>query len=315
MNLPQNTVEPPPRPAVRRLVHRIAERYFGKKAGRIYRDRKGRTNLVFHVSHGEEGYVIRIGFEPGKLAHFQKEAAAVTKAREAGVPAPRILEVGGDLGPYPYMILRRVRGESGLEAGDRLVLLRHMGAMAATLHGVVTVGFGGELKEYEPLTFQQPHWKAYLTQELDYESRLEILARYEMLTPPALKRLRQVLKEVSHWKAAPRLSHGDLRLKNVLVNDRTEIAALLDWEHCGSHPAPHWDLSVALHDLTIDEKQALLSGYGLSEREIREIAPALRAVNLINYAPQIERLVQCGGESSLEPLRTRLRGDLDLYAL
>lgn len=315
MNLPQNSVEPPPRRTLRRLVYRIAERYFGKKPGRIHQDRKGQTNLVFLVSHGDEDFVIRIGFEPGKLAHFKKEAAAVTKAREAGVPAPRILEVGGDLGPYPYMILPRVEGQSGLDATERPELLRQLGAMAATLHGIVTFGFGGELKEYEPLTFKQPRWKDYLTEELDYDSRLDTLARYEMLAAPALKRLRKVFKEIALWNAAPRLNHGDLRLKNLLVNDHNEIAALLDWEHCSSHPAPFWDLSVALHDLNVDEKQAMLSGYGLMEREVRDMAPALKAFNLINYTPQIERLVQFGDESSLASLRTRLRGDLDLYSL
>ena len=42
-----------------------------------------------------------------------------------------------------------------------------------------------------------------------------------------------------------------------------EIESL--WEFCSSNVAPYWDLSLALHDLSIDAKQASLGGYGVSE--------------------------------------------------
>ena len=310
-----SAAEPPDGRTVRRLVHRIAERYFGDKPRRIFRDRKGLTNLVYHVVHDDEEYVIRIGYQEGRLEAFRKEAAAVRAAREIGVPAPRVMEVGEDLGPYPYMILRRIRGISGLEAPNRLKLLHDLGAIAATLHTVKTVGYGGFLKREEPLTFKHSRWKHYLTREFDYPARLELFSRHELMSPQALKRLGRFLASAKGWDFEPALSHGDLRLKNVLVNDRGQIVALLDWEHCMSHLAPQWDLSLALHDLNIDEKQALLSGYGLTEAQIREMAETLKLFNLLNYAPEVERLVQCGELDSLEQLRTRLRGDLDLYSL
>lgn len=59
-------------------------------------------------------------------------------------------------------------------------------------------------------------------------------------------------------------NHGDLRMKNVLVDQDGGICAILDWEKCMSIVAPHWELALALHDLSIDEKQAFLAGYGLS---------------------------------------------------
>ncbi len=63
-----------------------------------------------------------------------------------------------------------------------------------------------------------------------------------------------------------------MRLKNVVVDDRGTITAVIDWEFCTSNLAPYWDLSVALHDLSIDAKQQFLVGYGLRDSKVREIA-------------------------------------------
>ncbi|MGH6875630.1 MAG: aminoglycoside phosphotransferase family protein, partial [Aestuariivirgaceae bacterium] len=70
-----------------------------------------------------------------------------------------------------------------------------------------------------------------------------------------------------------------------------------------------------LHDLSIDEKQAFLEGYGLKQSKIVELAPVIRALNVINYAPKIERLAEAKDTQKLEQYKTRLGGALDLYCL
>jgi len=106
-----------------------------------------------------------------------------------------------------------------------------------------------------------------------------------------------------------------MRLKNVPVNDAGQIAAGIDWEFCSSNVAPYWDLSLALHDLSIDAKHEFLSGYGVSQEKVREIAPVLKAINLLNYAPFVERAAEENDAPRLEQYRTRLSGALDLYTL
>jgi hypothetical protein len=103
--------------------------------------------------------------------------------------------------------------------------------------------------------------------------------------------------------------------KNVLVDYAGTVKALIDWEFCTSNIAPYWDLSLALHDLSIDEKQELMAGYGLSEAEVREMGPALRAFNLINYAPYVAEAAEAKDTARLECYRTRLNGALDLFSL
>jgi hygromycin-B 4-O-kinase len=126
--------------------------------------------------------------------------------------------------------------------------------------------------------------------------------------------VRSLLEGLTEVDARPVLNHGDLRLKNVMVDREGHIIALIDWEHCLSNLV-HWELAIALHDLSIDEKQAFLEGYGLSWKRVKELAPALKAINIINYAPHIGNAAQTRDTAGLEAYRLRLSGALDLYSL
>src|SRR5262249_2156799 len=159
----------------------------------------------------------------------------------------------------------------------------------ALIHSVRTTGFGQTFDWSGNQLSKNATWKDYLHGELNVLSRLEILRRHRMLTRPQLKKVQVLLHATQGWIKRPHLNHGDMRLKNVLVDKAGKISAIIDWEHCVSSIAPHWDLSVALHDLSIDAKEEFLAGYGLSSREFRNIAPVIKALNVINYAPYVER--------------------------
>ncbi len=99
------------------------------------------------------------------------------------------------------------------------------------------------------------------------------------------------------------------------MDEGGDIAAIIDWEDCVSTIAPEWELSVALHDLAIDEKHAFIEGYGLSVEQIEEMAPLIKAFNILNYSQAIERAVETEDQKSLDEIKLRLNGALDLYSL
>jgi hygromycin-B 4-O-kinase len=195
----------------------------------------------------------------------------------------------------------------------RLDVLRDMGRYTALVNSVPTTGFGRTFDWSANRLSHNASWRAWLDGELRLEHRLEVLRRHRMLAPAALRRLRTLLLAIGRKRTAPTLNHGDMRLKNVIVDAGGKITAIIDWEECCSQIAPYWDVSLALHDLSIDAKQAFLEGYGLSPKELIAIAPSVRALNLINYAPAIERAA--GDRAQLDVFRARLAGALDLYAL
>jgi hygromycin-B 4-O-kinase len=110
------------------------------------------------------------------------------------------------------------------------------------------------------------------------------------------------------------LNHGDLRLKNVLVDKQGKITAIVDWEHCVSNIV-EWDFSIALHDLSIDERQQFLMGYGVTETRFTALAPLIKALNIANYAPVVVHLSTRERTLKLKQLRLRLKGYLDLYSV
>lgn len=296
------------------LARVVIAHHFGSNPRRTAHLASGHSNYVFAVNHAEGDFVVRISPDPTRMNSFIKEQWAQNAAREAGVPVPEILEVDNEVIGHPFMISRTVQGEEATYHKNRLEILREMGRCAALINTLPTTGFGRTFDWSSNRLSHNETWNDYLHKELEIESRLQILEKRRVLMSPQIKRLRAILESVGDLNPKPALTHGDIRLKNVMVDEQGEIIAFLDWEHCTSNLAPHWELSIALHDLSIDEKQKFLEGYGLSEKKIVELAPVMKAINILNYAPKIERLAKSKDTARLERYRTRLSGALDLYS-
>ncbi|MCU0759692.1 MAG: aminoglycoside phosphotransferase family protein [Steroidobacteraceae bacterium] len=299
----------------RAAARRIISHHLGDGAYRVCARGGGATNHVYEVAHPEGTFIVRLSLDPAKIHDFQKEQWAIAQAREAGVPVPQVLEVGNQPGPFVYMVSNLARGEEATRHPQRMELLEQLGALAARIHRVATHGFGSTFDWSHNQLSRCETWDAYLGRELALEARLETLAEHGGVDEDRLARMRERLQEIGGLAGEPRLNHGDLRLKNVLATREGRITALIDWEFATSNAAPFWDTSLALHDLSIDEKHAYLAGYGLDVARLAEIAPHLKALNLLNYAPYLQRAVEAGDAAQVERCRTRLSGALDLYSL
>ncbi len=297
------------------MARRIITYHFGQKPRRIVHRASGLSNCVFLVSHGEGDFVIRICPAPTKINAYIKEQWAMARARESGVPVPEVLEVGNEVIPYPYMVSRRVSGKEASLHPNRLQILREMGRYAALINAIPTTGFGSTFDWSNNQLSRNETWGDFLYKELKLEARLLLLEKHRMLAPQGIKTLRAILEGMASSPLKPALNHGDMRLKNVMVDEDGQITAIIDWENCVSNLAPCWELSLALHDLSIDEKQEFLDGYGVRGKKLIEVAPAIKALNLINYAPEIEHLAESKDLSRIEQYRARFSGALDLYSL
>lgn len=299
----------------KQMAREVVRHHFGTKPSRIIHKTSGLSNFVFAVKHSEDYFVVRISPEQSRLNLFFKEQWAQNAAHEAGVPTAEILEVGNEIINLPFMITRSIKGEEGTKHPERQKIIDQMGRFASAINSIKTSGFGATFDWSNNQLSRNENWADYLEKELNYESRLKILEKRRMISSQSLKKLEKVFAEASKMNPTAVLNHGDIRLKNVIVDESGEIKAFIDWENCTSNLAPHWELSLALHDLSIDEKQIFLEGYGLNEKKLREAAPLMKAFNLINYAAQIEKFAEEKDNNRLEQYRTRLNGVLDLYSL
>lgn len=297
------------------MAKKVAAHYFGKGIKKIQFKPAGKTNFVFDIKTKDGDYIVRIANTGGKINDFIKEQWATQKATKRGVPVPEILEVGNEVINMPYMLQHKMEGKEAMNHPERLSIIHELGRYAKKIHTIATEGFGNNFNWSGNILSRQETWPEFLDKELQVAERIRFLHKNKLLTPQKIKKLTGLIIEIKKWKIPPTLNHCDLRLKNVIANENGKIMAILDWENCSSNIAPYWDLSIALHDLSIDAKQKFLEGYGLDIKEFNRNAYALTVFNLINYIPSLQIIIDKKQTARLELYRLRLNGSLDLFSL
>ena len=297
----------------RRLAKKIVEHHFGQPPTRIVYKRSGLSNNVFVVNHVEGQFVVRISPDPAKTETFRKELWATQKVREVGVPSSEVLTVG-NIGSEPYMISRRVTGSEASHHPRRSQIVHEIGRYAQIINSIRTTNFGSNF-DWTTNGPQHSTWSEYLDNEWQVEKRLSVFAQHKLLSNQQIQKLQKIIDDTRTMRVEPALNHGDLRLKNVIVDDDGHISAIVDWEDCLSTIAPQWELSLSLHDLSIDEKHLFIEGYGLDSKQVEEMSPLIKAFNIINYSNAISAAGENGDHKSLAEFRLRLSGALDLYSL
>jgi aminoglycoside phosphotransferase (APT) family kinase protein len=295
------------------LVVKLAAQHFHAAPRTVVQLAGGATNAVFSFRHQDASYVMRLNADATKIQHFLKEHWALDQARGAGVPVPTVLEVGNLPEGVAYMLAKAVEGVPGTHHPDRLAVLHQLGEFAHMVHSVRTRGCGEVFDWSKNFLSKHATWALYLDQGLMAERRLSMLTQQRVLSRAQAQHVRLALDELRSWRRPTVLHHGDLRLKNTLVDEKSgRITGLIDWEDCISAPGCHWDLSIALHDLGVDERQAFLTGYGMRPAQFRMVARHLSVLNLLNYAPAVELLAESGQRDELAWYRLRVQGQLEL---
>ncbi|MDQ2933244.1 MAG: aminoglycoside phosphotransferase family protein [bacterium] len=296
-------------------VEKVIEYHFNKKPKSVTELKGGLANFVCEAEVGKEKYIVRISDKAKNLQHFLKEQWAVEKAREKKVPTPEILEVGNESIPHPYMISRKVEGIFGPDHPNRLEILKEMGMYTAIINSIPTVGYGHVFDWSNNTLSKWNTWKEFMEREFKVWKHVDTFKENKVLTTQQIKKLKAEIKEMETWKGKPTLNHGDMRLKNVIVNKKGKIIAIHDWEHCVSSISPQWDLSVALHDLGIDEKDAFLQGYGLNSEVYKKMSQGMKLINILNYGYAFQNALKKKDKEAMERIKVRLQGGFDAFTL
>ncbi len=310
----------PPRSAAsaqrsRRLVLEVARHHFGESARRVTERGGGLTNAVYELKTSQGAFIVRTHEDATKIKEYLKEQWAMDAARAAGVPTPKVLEVGNFADGRPYMVAEHSAGIEGRQAPDRLGVIEQLGRAAKTLHDIRTHGYGKVFDWTSNRLSRHGSMAEFLEQGFELDKRIAVLTQQRMLGRAQIASLRRTAAEMARWKRPAVLQHGDLRLKNAIVDPKTgRLAALIDWDECRSMPGAAWDLSIALHDLGVDEKEAFLAGYGMTPKAFADLLPYLRCFNVLNYADAVGAAAARKDKDQLAWLRLRLTGSLDLGA-
>lgn len=294
---------------LRRVARYIFEQALGARPRRIRAQAGGRTNQVFVLENADGAFVLRMDESDDKVDQYRKERWAIDHARRMDIPAPNVIEVGTTPDGVSYMLSRREAGNPATERADTLAVLRQLGQYARKLHGEALDRYGGHQGgETAPWN----GWADFLEHEYGLDLRLRQLVALGLVDEASAPRIADAVLQLGDGRE-PRLNHGDLRLKNVLVDDSGRITAIIDWENAMAAPAPEWDLALALHDLSVDQKDAFLDGYAIEHAALESAHPAVVALNLLHYAPFVDAAARAGDDQRLRHYRRRFARLHDLY--
>lgn len=269
------------------LVREIARRVWDVEPCNISMIRdKGIVNDVFVVTLDAAQGVVRVS-PNNNMDQFRKEAWAMASVRDVGIPVPEVVKLGTHAGRV-FMAMEYVDGVDATEPSvDAIAVWRRLGAYARRIHTIPTAGFGDDMTA--PGRFGGA-WTDYLDYNIQSLNRSDHLLLSGVITADQSRLLRERFASLERMPFVFGLCHGDLSLKNVIV-DRTGAVTLLDWGSAESHIVPYFDMIEVLQSsFALDHTNAgflaFAEGLGVRAEQLPTVHTLLllRAVDKVRWA-------------------------------
>ena len=242
---------------------------------------KGSVNKVFIVETVNHKVVIRMSDRGEALDEYTKEAWCIEHAAARGVPVPSVISVGRCEG-NAYIIQSYIAGAEGRDSPAPLGIWRDLGKYAKLIHSIGVPGFGLRLSEITRGDARKS-WLRYLEYNIESLTENDPLIKLKVLTQLQSKLIKDVFANLRGREFTFGLNHGDISLKNTIVDLRDRVN-LLDWDSAEAGIVPHHDLIQMLKmnmlegDPDGQEIRAFLDGYGISPAELERMMPELESL-------------------------------------
>ena len=240
---------------------------------------KGRVNKVFIVETVNNKVVVRMSDRAGALDEYTKEAWCIEQADARGLHVPSVISVGRDE-DHAYIVQSYIAGDDAVDLpAPKLHIWRELGTYAKLVHSIGVHGFGKELSDMTQGDSQKS-WFSYLEYNIASLTENDPLIKLKVLTPSQSRLIRKLFAELRGREFTFGLVHGDISLKNTIVDKRGGVH-LLDWGSAEAGIVPHHELiellMVNMVEGDPDEAQirAFLDWYGISPAEYQEMMPVL----------------------------------------
>jgi aminoglycoside phosphotransferase (APT) family kinase protein len=243
---------------------------------------RGSVNKVFVVETVNQKVVVRMSDRGEAFDEYTKEAWCIERAAARGVPVPSVMSVGRSE-ESAYMVQSHIEGDEGrVSPAPRLTVWRQLGKYARLIHCIRVPGFGLRLSEITQGDARKS-WLRYLEYNIESLTADDALIKLKVLNRTQSKVIRQVFANLKGREFTFGLNHGDISLKNTVVDGSGRVS-LLDWGSAEAAVVPHHDLiemlkmSMLEGDPNDEEILAFLEGYGISAAEYERMMPELESL-------------------------------------
>lgn len=246
---------------------------------------RGTVNKVFVVGAGSEKVVVRMSARGEASDEYAKEAWCIERAATLCVPVTRVLAVGRRDG-HAYILQTYVAGDEGRDSRvPERYIWQELGKHARLIHSIEVRGFGLKLSDMTQGD-ARASWLRYLEYNIESLTEEDQLIELNVVTKSQSKIIKAIFAELKAREFIFGLNHGDISLKNTIV-DRRGVVNLLDWGSAEASIVPHHDLiemlkmSMLENDPDDDALRAFLDGYGISQTEFERMMPELESLLLL----------------------------------
>ena len=246
---------------------------------------RGSVNKVFIVEAPNTKLVVRMDDQTESLKEYTKEAWCIDKAAVRGVPVTTVLDVGV-IEEHAYIIQTYIAGDEGRDSQfPRNHIWRQLGRYARLIHSIEVAGFGLKLQDLTQGDSRES-WLEYLNYNIESLNENDELIKLEVVTQSQSKVIRAIFGDLKRKTFNFGLNHGDLSLKNVIVDESGKVN-LLDWGSAEASIVPHHDLIQMLKMNMLENDpddaaiQSFLDGYGISQSEFEQMRPTLESLLLL----------------------------------
>lgn len=244
---------------------------------------KGITNQVCVVETKSHKVVVRMN-DKDTFPSFIKEKWCIEQAAAVGIPGPEVLSIG-IVDETAYMIQTFIDGNNGLDSiVPRSDIWRQLGEYARHIHSIPVKGYGDNLIDPVHGEFQSPShagsdgsWQGYVQYNINSLTESDRLIELGVITQMESQRVRKLFENLKKETFRFGLNHGDLSIKNTIVNQANQVI-LLDW-NAEVNVVPHVTIIQLMHyqilgleeGPNIEEFKAFLDGYGISVKDLADM--------------------------------------------
>ncbi len=298
-----------------KTVVTLLKKFFNEEPVYVQKVNNDPVNSVYKAILLSDKYlIIRISTTHDKLNNFLKEQWCSRRARESGVPAIEILEVGNSVIDFPYMIAVEEYGIPGNKyLGDKSKMWEGIGKYLSEINKIKTKGVGHTFDWSSNTISFNDTWKDYLEKSFHIDHILDEYKREEIITPDNLKKLASGGDKIKKWEFENTLAHGELIPENVILSKQGEIKRILDWKNSRSGNSKMIDLSITLNSAKKKEKELVLKGYGIPQKEYEKIAIEIDSLYILRKRHEIRGALDNGNKKYLERMKKKFNLILQKY--
>lgn len=255
------------------LIKKIVEKVFRSIPTTVEEIKgKGKNNLVFKITVNDNPVILRLSNRDKTLELYQKEKWCADVVKNAGIPTPKIIEVGIVDG-YAFSFQEFVEGIQRNDAPQELARIWFtLGQYASAIHKISAPDLRLDYGKFVSDIFENDYFiiQGVFSEELS-------------------EKIKNRLKEVCHWKFPPTLCHGNLHPSNVLI-DQAGVIHIIDWETATGNRTPQSELA-EIYTWNNGKENVLrfIEGYGLKEDEVKNMMRDIQTLILLRLVSVIVR--------------------------